>query len=205
MDLKKKIIELEDDLNYWKDTHAKQVLIIKDYQQKEEDTERSILREKKIFEQEKEDLKTESDLEIRKLKNQIKHLAKENEELNGEKYREIKKLYRESLETIKDLKGKDDTFKIRDLEKQIDIKNKEIKYKDDLLTKYQDLPDVKRMLDVISEMRVPAVDEMKNMFELFSNKEATKQLSETLNMLKESNEIVKSTIKDIKENPFRYR
>jgi len=123
----------------------------------------------------------ECEFETKKLKKEIselEHLI--NSEPEQKEPKDIKALEEEITKLkkiINDYKISDDFFLIKTLQKDIEFLKKEIAYKDELLVKYQELPDIKKMLSGIQDLKVPAIDDLKKMFDIFKDNTMVDKMS----------------------------
>jgi uncharacterized protein (DUF111 family) len=139
---------------------------------------------KKLWEDEKDKL-SELNLEIKKLKLEIKNyeidideLEKQNKKLSNLDSSELEEELNELKEYIKDNSLNDVNFKLLKIQKENEVLRVEIEYKDNLLEKYQELPDIKKMLSSIQDLKVPAIDDLKDLFNLFKNDNLMNRLDE---------------------------
>jgi len=79
------------------------------------------------------------------------------------------------------LKSEDRFFEIKQLKNEVDNFKKELDYKDKLIKNYQELPDIKKILQGISELKFPNISDLKNLLDIYNSSELIK----TMNKLSE--------------------
>lgn len=130
-------------------------------------------------------LKQSHEIEVESLNHSLKLVQKQKDLI-----REELKLYRTTK--LKDLLNKNEELEgrlaeasisktqisLQKAQAEIEILKTELELKNKLVKSLSELPDVKRMIDNIASMRIPAIDEMKEMFNMLDGTKTKDLLSE---------------------------
>lgn len=167
LELKKEINVLREQLEEERHTHSLELSKLKlDTKTKETELQGQVEVLKHTLETKEKLLKTFRNSDVEKLNVEVEDLKKQLKEASAQS-REV------------------------DLQKalnEIEVLRAELSLKDKLVKELSNLPDVKRMIDNVANLRVPAIDEMKEIFTLFDGSKATKTMNEInklSNMVKE--------------------
>jgi TolA-binding protein len=168
--------------------------------------------------EDKEDLgvkvaKLEAELEIKNIENDTleKKLRLKKEELRDYEYSNIKSLKDEveELQTrIQKMKFEEDndTKNIElktanaTLNAELKVVKSEVEYLKKLLNTYQELPDVKRMIENLSSLAVPNLEEIKKLAEVLNNNKT----SDVVGLLKDSNDKLDNACRYLSQVTRRY-
>ena len=74
------------------------------------------------------------------------------------------------------------TLDLQKANNEIEVLKAELHLKNKLVKELSNLPDVKRMIDNVANLRVPAIDEMKEIFSLFDGSKMTEMVKEISNL-----------------------
>jgi hypothetical protein len=108
-----------------------------------------------------EELKYQHKIELRKESDKnidLDRLDKDNQNLKSE----LQKLKKEIAEE----KLKNTDVEKQTLEKEIEVLKAELKLKNSLITQLQSYPDVQKMINNLADLRVPAIEQMKEIFSI---------------------------------------
>lgn len=80
---------------------------------------------------------------------------------------------------------------------EVDILKTQLKHKDALVKNLSSMPDVKKMIDTVANLRVPALDEMKEIFNMVDQSGA-KELAATMAQFDSKLSIISSNVEDLR-------
>jgi len=145
-----------------------------------------------------EEEKRNNEVKNKEFQHKIKMLEKDielgNIELKKYKTEDNKEfIYKiEELEkNIRESNSNKFEFDAKKLEKEVEVLNKELELKNKLVESLSELPNIKRMIDNVAKLRVPAIDEMEKIFKILDSSKATDIITELNNVkskIEETNE-----------------
>lgn len=92
----------------------------------------------------------------------------------------------------------------RKLEAEIELQKSENNYLKELLDTYRSMPDVKNMIDNLSSLAIPHIDELKNFAEIVSDSKVDKLYDELLTTNEQMKDVIKKCNDTIFYNSGRY-
>lgn len=122
----------------------------------------------------------------RDLEDEISALKTKKTELEDLKSRNLLKEIRQLEDKLHRASSDSINIELEKARSRIEVLQSEVELKDKLVKSLSELPDVKKMIDNVASLRVPAIDEMKEIFKLFdsnSSKDLMKQIEELNNKL----------------------
>lgn len=91
----------------------------------------------------------------------------------------------------KELSANEAALNLKIANNEINVLQSEVALKNKLIKELSNLPDVKRMIDNVANMRVPAVEEFKSLFELIKNDSSIKLMENLNNLPKRIEEVLR--------------